>query len=155
FVEFSRMHAGVLESSRRQINPYLVGLKVFEDIERRWDSPDDALRERCGAKGGEGREKIFEVRALESDVSFLRNYLTEELVEDLDLYLYKLQGDRWVIVDKNWEHVRDQLVASLTNFGHPLIVVEDGDYGRRGELFLKHRYEGQELDLEYADKTLQ
>jgi stage V sporulation protein R len=155
FVEFSRMHAGVLESSRRQINPYLVGMKIFEDIERRWDEPDDKLRERSGAKSGQGKAKIFEVRALESDVSFLRNYVTKELVEELDLYLYKLQGDRWVIVDNNWEHVRDTLVASLTNFGHPLVVVQDGDHGRRGELYLKHCFEGQELDLAYADRTLE
>ncbi len=155
FVEFSRMHAGVLEPSRRQINPYDVGMRIFEDIERRWDAPDERLRERAGARDGQGKEKIFEVRALESDVSFLRNYLTEELVEDLDLYIYKLQGDRWVIVDKNWQHVRDQLVASLTNFGRPLIVVQDADFGRRGELYLKHCYEGQELDTLYADKALE
>jgi stage V sporulation protein R len=155
FVEFGRMHAGVLESSRRQINPYFVGMRIFEDIERRWEEPDEELRERSGAIGGEGKAKIFEVRALESDASFLRNYLTAELVEDLDLYLYRLEGDSWVIVEKDWEKVRDGLVASLTNGGHPLIVVKDGDYGRRGELYLEHCFEGQELDLGYADKTLE
>lgn len=155
YVEFSRMHAGVLEASRRQINPYLVGMRIFEDIERRWDSPDETLRERAGARGGEGLAKIFEVRALENDVSFLRNYLTSDLVEELDLYLYKLEGDRWVIVEKHWERVRDALVGSLTNFGHPTILVRDGDYKRRGELYLKHSFEGQELDAVYADKTLE
>ena len=42
------------------------------------------------------RAKIFEVRELENDVSFLRNYLTEDLVEELDLYLYRREGDKWV-----------------------------------------------------------
>src|SRR5579883_477822 len=37
-LEFSRMHAGVLAPSRRQINPYYVGMKILEDIERRWDN---------------------------------------------------------------------------------------------------------------------
>ena len=36
---------------------------------------------------------MFEVRELESDVSFLRNYLTTELVEELDLYIYKVEED--------------------------------------------------------------
>ena len=39
------------------------------------------------ARAGQGLEKLFEVRELDNDVSFLRNYLTEELVEELDLYL--------------------------------------------------------------------
>ncbi|MBV9311370.1 MAG: SpoVR family protein, partial [Solirubrobacterales bacterium] len=39
YVEFSRMHAGVLATSRRQVNPYFVGMRIFEDIERRWNEP--------------------------------------------------------------------------------------------------------------------
>src|SRR5262249_33230562 len=35
FVEFARMHSGVLAPSKRNVNPYYVGMKVFEDIERR------------------------------------------------------------------------------------------------------------------------
>ena len=49
--------------------------------------------------GGEGRAKLFHVRSDESDVSFLRNYLTEELVEDLDLYVYRLEDGEWKIVE--------------------------------------------------------
>ena len=50
---------------------------------------------------------MFEVRELDNDASFLRNYLTRDLVEELDLYLYRLEGDKWVIVEKDWEVVRD------------------------------------------------
>jgi stage V sporulation protein R len=153
YVEFSRMHASVLAPSRRHINPYYVGMRIFEDIEKRWDAPSDEERRR-GREPGQGRAKMYEVRELESDVSFLRNYLTAELVEELDLYLYRLEGDKWVIVEKDWEKVRDTLVHSLTNFGQPYIVVEDGDYHANGDLFLRHRFEGQELDVHYAEQTL-
>jgi stage V sporulation protein R len=153
YVEFSRMHAGVLSPSRRHINPYYVGMRIFEDIERRWDAPTAEERAR-GRQSGQGRAKILEVRELESDVSFLRNYLTAELVEELDLYLYRLEGDQWVIVDKDWKKVRDRLVRSLTNFGQPYIVVEDGDFNANRELFLRHCFEDQELDLAYAEQTL-
>ncbi len=153
YVEFSRMHAGVLAPPRRQINPYAVGMRVFEDIERRWDAPTDEERAR-GREPGQGLAKLFEVRELESDVSFLRNYLTADLVEELDLYLYRREGDRWVVVEKDWEKVRDSLVQSLTNFGQPYIVVDDGDYDGNGELYLRHCYEGQELDVSYAEQTL-
>ncbi|WP_053095205.1 SpoVR family protein [Neomoorella thermoacetica] len=153
-VDFARLHASVLQPGYRQINPYLVGSKIFEDIEKRWENPSQEERERYGRTGGEGRSKIFEVRSCENDISFLRNYLTRELVEELDLYLYQKVGSEWVVVEKDWEKVRDGLVSRLINCGYPYIVVEDADYQRRGELYLKHRYEGLELDVSYLEKTL-
>jgi stage V sporulation protein R len=154
-LEFAQLHSGVLSPSRTYLNPYYVGFKVFEDIEQRWDNPTTEEQERLGRKPGQGRQKIFEVRELDNDVSFLRNYLTEDLIKDLDLYLYKKEGDEWVIVEKNWEKVRDGIVASMTNFGSPYLVVDNGDYRGNRELYIMHLFEGQELDMLYAEKTLQ
>ncbi|HVB72618.1 MAG TPA: SpoVR family protein [Ktedonobacteraceae bacterium] len=154
-IEFAQLHSGVLSPSRTYLNPYYVGFKVFEDIERRWDNPTKEEQERLGRKPGQGLKKIFEVRELDNDVSFLRNYLTEDLIKELDLYLYKKEGDEWVIVEKNWEKVRDGIVASMTNFGSPYLVVENGDYRGNRELYINHLFEGQELDMVYAEKTLQ
>jgi stage V sporulation protein R len=153
-VEFAKMHSGIIQTSRFRLNPYTLGLKIFEDIEKRWENPSQEEKREYGRRGGEGREKIFEVRATENDVSFLRNYLTKELVEELDLYLYKKVGYDWKITDKEWEKVRDGLVSNLTNCGYPHIVVEDGDFNRRSELYLKHCYEGKELDVYYLERTL-
>ncbi len=50
---------------------------------------------------------------------------------------------------------RDQLVSNMTNFGFPYIVVADGDYNGNRELYLKHQYEGAELDAAYARKVLE
>jgi stage V sporulation protein R len=155
FTDYATLNAGVVAPSRHSINPYYLGVKILEDIERRWDDPTEEERQKWGRKGGEGRKKLFEVRETESDVSLIRNYLTEQLVEDLDLYLYEREGDQWVIVDKNWENVRDSMVARMSNFGNPTILVEDGDYRHNGELYLGHVYDGQELDDKYAEKTLE
>ncbi len=153
-VEFAKMHSGIIQTSRSRLNPYTLGLKIFEDIEKRWERPTPEERKKYGRPGGQGREKIFEVRSVDNDISFLRNYLTRELVGDMDLYLYKKAGYDWKIVEKEWEKVRDAIVASLTNCGYPYIVVQDGDFNKRGELYLKHVYEGSELDVFYLEKTL-
>lgn len=153
-VEFAKLNSSVVQPSRQSLNPYYLGLKIFEDIERRWDHPTEEERRRFGREPGQGREKIFEVRELDSDTSFLRSYLTKELVRDLDLYIFEKQGPEWKITDKTWEHIRDQLVASRVNGGSPYIVVQDGDYLHSGELLLKHQYEGLELDLKYLEHTL-
>ncbi|MFZ5592463.1 MAG: SpoVR family protein [Bacillota bacterium] len=153
-LDFAKMHAGVIQASKMHLNPYLLGLKIFEDIEKRWDNPSEEEKEKYDRPGGQGREKIFEVRETENDISFIRNYLTRELIEEMDLYLFKKIGYDWKITDKNWEVVRDHIVASMTNCGYPYIVVEDGDYGKRGDLYLRHQFEGTELDVFYLEKTL-
>jgi stage V sporulation protein R len=155
-LEFAELHSGVVSPHKGQINPYYLGYKIWEDIERRWDNPSSEDREKFGMIGGEGRQKIFEVREMDNDISFLRNYLTEGLCEDLDLFVYELVDDEeWTITEKRWERVRDQLVANMTNFGFPYIDVLDGDYDRNHELYLRHRFEGVELDMKYAHKTLE
>jgi stage V sporulation protein R len=156
YIDFAELHSSVVSPHKGQLNPYYLGYRIFEDIEKRWDAPTDEERDRFGRSGGQGREKIFEVREMENDVSFLRNYLTEELVEELDLYVFELvDEEEWTITEKRWERVRDQLVANMTNFGFPHIEVTDGDYNRNRELYLTHRFEGAELDLKYARKVLE
>ncbi|MES7204591.1 SpoVR family protein, partial [Cutibacterium acnes] len=109
-IEYSKLNSSVVVPSRHQLNPYYLGYKIFEDIEKRF-----------------GRDYMFEVRELDSDQSFLRNYLTKELVEDLDLYIFEKRGQEWTITEKAWERVRDQLVASRVNGGFPVLHVWDGD----------------------------
>ena len=155
-IEFANLHSGVVSPQKGQLNPYYLGYKIYEDIERRWNEPSAEEREKFSRLGNEGREKIFEVREIENDVSFLRNYLTEELCEELDLFVFELvEEEEWTITEKRWEKVRDQLVSNMTNFGFPYLQIEDGDYNGNRELFIKHCYEGTELDMRYGRKALE
>src|SRR5262249_61129200 len=47
-VEFAELHAGVVSPHRGQLNPYYVGYKILEDIEKRWNNPTAEERERLG-----------------------------------------------------------------------------------------------------------
>ncbi|TCT17997.1 stage V sporulation protein R [Melghiribacillus thermohalophilus] len=152
-IEFARLHASVIQPSKTNINPYRLGIKIFEDIEERYNNPTAEMKKR-GVQPGTGREKMFEVREIESDISFIRNYLTKDIVEEEDLYLFQKQGREYKIVEKDWEDVRDQLVSMQVNGGYPYITVQDGDYMKNGELYLKHHYEGIELDLNDLEKTM-
>ncbi|MGE8079697.1 SpoVR family protein [Peribacillus loiseleuriae] len=152
-LEFAKLNAGVVQPSRTSINPYYLGLKIFEDIEERYNNPTDEMK-KLGVKPDSGREKMFEVREIEADISFIRNYLTKDLVTREDMYLFQKQGKDYKVVDKAWEQVRDQLVSMRVNGGFPYITVNDGDYLRNGELYLKHWYEDIELDLKYLEKVL-
>ena len=154
YTEFARLHSSVAAPSRRSLNPYYVGLKMLEMVEQRWESPSEEDRQRLGIPGGQGKAKLFDVREQESDLSFMRTYLTRDVVDELDLYIYAYDNGEWKVVDKNWENVRDQIVRSLTSYGIPYITVEDGDFKRNRELYLKHHFDGDELDQRYTEKTL-
>jgi len=166
--EFRRLHSSVLSpsGSRMQMNPYYVGFQILKDIERRWngevlvgdEEETDWMGRAVARPSGEGRAKLFQVCEEDNDVTFLRKYLTEPLVKKLDLYTYKLQEvdgeDVWVVQDTDWRAVRDGIVDSMTNFGQPILRVEDGDYKRRGELYLKHAFDGKQLDPDYTGRVL-
>lgn len=153
-VEFAKMNASLTSPSRTGINPYLIGLKIWEDIEKRWDNPGEEDKKKYGRTGGQGKEKIFEVRATENDISFIRNYLTKELVEELNLYVYQKVYTKWQITETKWEKVREGFISLLVNGGHPYLVVEDGNYNKNGELLIKHCHDGRDLDLYYLEKTI-
>ncbi|WP_077211059.1 SpoVR family protein [Bacillus dakarensis] len=152
-LEFAKLNAGVVQPSRTGINPYYLGLKILEDIEERYNNPTEEMKRR-GVQPNSGREKIFEVREVESDISFIRNYLTKDLVMREDMYLFQKQGRDYKIVDKAWEEVRDQLVSMRVNGGFPYLTVTDGDYLKNGELYIKHGFEGIELDIKYLEKVM-
>jgi stage V sporulation protein R len=42
----------------------------------------------------------------------------------------------------------------LTNFGQPIIQVENANFENRGELLLTHLYEGVEMQPDYSKETL-
>lgn len=68
--------------------------------------------------------------------------------------MFEKQGPEWKVTDKSWENIRDQLVYSKVNGGFPYLLVEEGNYNNQGELYLRHSFEGIELDLKYVERTL-
>ncbi|MEK6675195.1 MAG: SpoVR family protein [Planctomycetota bacterium] len=175
-IDYCEHHSGTLASGPGRLNPYKIGIELLRDIERRWntgrygpqyDACDDMQRRRewgkgkapmgrVIAQGSPGREKIFQVRALYNDVMFLDEFLTPEFVEDQKLYQYRYDPatGKMVVVHRDFEKVKKQLLFMLTNHGQPYIYVMDGNYRNRGELYLAHRHTGADLDVKYAVATL-
>lgn len=165
-VNYCDHHSGTLASSPTKLNPYKVGIELFRDIEDRWnrgafgkeyeDCDDYQTRRNWDKQLGEGREKIFEVRRVHNDLTFIDSFLTLDFVREHKLFRfgYNENTEYYEIESRAFPKVKQQLLNSLTNMGRPKIVVEDGNYRNRGELFLKHHYTGVELDMKYANDTL-
>ena len=165
-ISFADHHAGVVSSNRGQLNPYKLGLELFRDIEDRWDKgkfgkaydecDDIQVKRNWDRQLGLGREKIFDVRRLYNDVTFIDEFLTPEFVEEqlLFTYRYNRNSNLYQIDSREFREIKEKLLLQLTNFGQPFIYVEDGNYKNRGELYLRHRHEGVDLKHDYARDTL-
>jgi stage V sporulation protein R len=157
-LEFIVRHTQVLRPHPGGLNPYHVGMKIWEDIERRWGHPDPEEEKEFGPKTKSATEKLFEVREVERDSSFLRRYLTEDLLRELNLFEYRSRGDEQVVsrvADKDsWREIKETLIHNVGTGTIPCIQVVDSDYSNNRGLLLKHDHDGRDLQLEYAEKTL-
>jgi stage V sporulation protein R len=157
-LEFLVHHNQVVRPFPRGINPYYLGLKLWDDIKRRHDDPTPEEIEKYGKPTKTGIQAIFEVREVDRDVSFLRRFLTEELMREMDMFQYEPRGDELVISkvsDKDsWREVKETLLKNAGMGSSPVIKIEDADYNHNRVLYLKHHHDSRDLQLEYAERTL-
>jgi stage V sporulation protein R len=165
-IDFADHHSGTLAMQPGQLNPYKIGYELFHDIEDRWNrgrfgkdyEECDDLRTKASWDTGTGlgREKIFQVREIYNDMQFIDAFLTEDFCREHKLFTYAYNdrtGD-YEIQDREFRAVKEKLLFQLTNMGHPYITVVEANYENRGELYLKHRFDGIELRQDYAKETL-
>jgi stage V sporulation protein R len=157
-IEFIVRHNQVVRPIPGQINPYHLGFRIWEDIFRRHTKPTREEIERDGTPSKGGREKLFEAREVERDGSFIRRYLTEDLMREMDLFEYEAHGEDLVIDkvsdEEGWREVKETLLKNVGTASIPVIKVEDADFGQNRTLYLRHYHDGRDLQLEYAEKTL-
>lgn len=140
FIEFIKRHNDVITPAMGSINPYHLGFKMFEDLEKRY-----------------GTEKIFEVRKLERDESFIRRYLTKDICYRLNLFEYMKDGDAYIVKDiaddAGWLEIRNALCNSCGMGTIPNIEVKEIS-SKDNTLILNQIYDGRELNSKYMEATL-
>lgn len=168
-MEFMVRHNQVLRPTPGGLNPYHLGFILWHDIERRWNSGETGEEYNKNKKKVDisgmhendtpGRKKIFEVRRGDRDRSFLRRFLTEDIMRQLDIFQHEKRGKERVITkvsdEESWKDVKETLIKNVGMGSFPRIFITDADYGKNRTLYLKHEHDGRDLQLEYAEKTLE
>ena len=133
-----RPHAADHQASLN-VNPYHLGFSMWEKIVE-----------------DQGLERAFEIRANDDDFSFIRNYLTEDLAEELKLFRYEASKEGPIsVLDHDINALRDAILAPKYNFGAPAVQATQVDVD--GTLHLEHQHEtdGRGLDLSRSEKVLE
>lgn len=165
-VTYADHHSGTLATSPGRLNPYKLGVELLRDIEDRWnrgrfgkeyeECENIAERRKWDKQLGLGRQKIFEVRRVHNDVTFVDEFLTPEFVDRYKMYNYRFDPatGRIVAVDRDFDRIKKRMLFMLTNHGQPYIYVVDGNYANRGELYLAHKHLGIDLEIRFATECL-
>ncbi len=165
-MEFLVQHNQVIGTQRTEINPYHLGFVLWHEIRRQAageEGPAGQVDLRRLAEGGSeplpGEDDLFMVREVDRDVSFLRRFLGEELMRNLDLFEYQAEGEdlvaRRISDPDGWARVKEILLQQVGMGAVPVIRILDADVDRSGILLLKHEHDGRDLELEYARRTLE
>jgi stage V sporulation protein R len=165
-VSFADLHSGVVATGGGRLNPYKLGLELLRDVEDRWDKgkfgkeydecEDIVEKRKWDRQLGLGRQKLFEIRRLYNDVTFIDEFLTPEFVFEHKLFTFRYNRDTdlYEIASREFKEVKERLLFRLTNFGQPFIFIEDANYNNRAELYLRHRHESVDLKMDYARDTM-
>ncbi|CDG83256.1 SpoVR family protein [Janthinobacterium agaricidamnosum] len=121
------------------LNPYHLGFSMWERIIER-----------------HGLEQARRICREEDDFSFIRNYLDQELAEELDLFVFESRKDGETrIVNRDIHTIREAILSPKYNYGAPCIAVSQ--LHEDGSLVLKHDNlrDGRGLDLSQAERVME
>jgi stage V sporulation protein R len=137
---FIKLHNQVVRPHLGQINPYHLGFKLFENL----------IEER-------GFEEAMTMREVHNDITFLRFYMNEEFMREMNYFSYSFKKEKKSItIDdvadaEGWENVRDELIHNTGLNRIPVVFVNDVE--KDNTLCLTHEHDGRDLDLNYAEKV--
>jgi stage V sporulation protein R len=166
-VDFAKINAFVTALPRVGLNPYALGMRLFDHIEDLADKGKRSFefqkvrreqdRERFDRGTGNGRDAIFRVREELDDFMFLQTYLDQDFVNRHKLFVLgkRLNSTRGVweytIKSRNAAEYRQMLLKSLY---HPPFIEVDESRSADGCLYLDHHFEGKPLVKELISNTL-
>jgi stage V sporulation protein R len=166
-VEYARVNAGVTAMPRVGLNPYALGMRLFQYIEELADKgkltyqfqkiADDRTRKIYDAKTGKGRNFIFHIRENFSDFLFINTFLDQDFVTRHQLFVAgrRLNRERMVweyyVKSRKAEDYREMVLDSLY---HPPKIDVDREKSKNGDLYLNHRFEGKPLYPDFIPGTM-
>jgi stage V sporulation protein R len=131
YLDFCKIHEKVVQpgSNKLSINPYFLGFSIFTKIREEWDE-----KYKNGESEINGYQKIYQVVEDEDDISFIRNYLTEDLAKELKLFSFKnikaANGvDAIEVIGTELDKVKETIIKDLYNYRAPLICINDVEDG--------------------------
>jgi len=166
-VEFARLNSSVTSIPKVGLNPYALGLRMFNYIEEfvdagkySWDFMrilDRTKRDKFDSGDMGGNEFIFFLRENLNDFSFVNTFINQEFVSQHKLYVVdrKINKERMVweyfVKSKKAEDYKNMIINTLY---HPPFIYVDKEKTDDHTLHLIHQFEDKPLVSDYISNTM-
>jgi stage V sporulation protein R len=144
YVDAIKCHSDVVrplgggEEVSLSINPYHLGFSMWEKL----------VEER-------GLDGVRRIMQEDDDFSFIRNYLTADLAEELNLFRFNAQSNGAIkVIETDLPQLHEALLAPKYNFGAPSVAAKHIRVDGTLELLHDHQTDGRGLDAERGRKVL-
>jgi stage V sporulation protein R len=166
-VDFARTHAGVTSMPRVGLNPYALGMRLFQYIEELSGKGkysiqfrrllDAREREHFDTHTGGGLDFLFRLRDNYNDFMFINTFVDQDFVNRYKLFMAgrRLNQNKGVweyfVKSRSAEKYRRMLLDTLY---HPPYIQIDQEKTNNGNLYLVHAFEGKPLVKEFIANTM-
>jgi stage V sporulation protein R len=166
-VDYARVNAAVTSMPRVGLNPYALGMRLFQFIEEAADKGryshaflsllDIDERRRFDQHTATGRDYIFAVRENLNDFLFTSTFLEQDFVDHHKLFVADRVLDeqrmvwRWFVKSRSAAQYKKMVVDQLY---HPPHITVDLERTKPDTLFLIHHFEGKPLVHDFIKNTM-
>ncbi|NPU84355.1 MAG: SpoVR family protein [Syntrophaceae bacterium] len=166
-VNYARVNAKVTSLPRVGINPYALGMRLFQHLEEMADKgrisydyqrlADGEERRQYDQNTGKGLAFVFDVRENFNDFTFIHTFVDQDFVNANRLFVAgrRLNSQKGVweffVKSRNAEEYKKMILESLY---HPPSIHVDEEKTKEGTLSLRHVHEGKPLVREYIANTM-
>jgi stage V sporulation protein R len=112
-------------------------------------------RENWDTKAGLGKDKIFEVRKLYNDFTFIAEFFDQDFCEKYEYFEWaKFPNGEYKIISRDFKAIKSKLLKMYLNGGIPDVRLTDCNHRNRGWLLLEHQWDGRPLYEPWAMSVL-
>jgi stage V sporulation protein R len=166
-VDYAVINAHVTSISRVGLNPYAIGLRLIQHVEKIanegkiqrefQDIANLEQREVWNQSTGKGRDAIFQLRKNFSDFMLINTYVSQDFTNEHNLFVVGEKHDeergvvQYYVKSRKADDYKQMLIQSLY---HPPKVNVDYSKTDDKQLYLVHQFEGKPLYKEYVPEVL-
>jgi len=165
--DFAKVNAGVTAMPKVGLNPYALGMRLFQHIEQMenkgcysfdyYSQKDEIKKQKYNALKNSGRPYIFTIRENLNDFTFINRYVDQEFLTDHQLFV---SGKRLNKTRMTWEYyikskrAEDYKQMIIDTLYHPPAVRVDAVKSVKGVLYLNHLFEEKPLKSDFIENAM-
>ncbi len=165
--DYAKVNAGVTSMPKVGLNPYALGMRLYEHIKQMEDRgcysfdylrlADEGGKKRYNTAKNSGNSHIFKIRENLNDFTFINQYIDQEFLTKHRLFV---SGKRFNQARMSWEYyiqsknARDYKQMIINTLYHPPDIRVNREKTVKGILYLTHGFEQKPLKQDFIENTM-